>query len=168
MSLVSRPLYRTRQFIGALKPRIREAELREARSLLGPGLTPLFESMTLRDRRHCLDVYAKLRSSGCDDEDTLTAALLHDSGKGRLSGAGIRLWHRVAYVLLDASVPSLLNRLARSRGGMSVLANHAEVGAGFAESMGASAQVVKLIRDHEDRSQNGQPHVQLRTADDDS
>ena len=166
--MASRPLYRTRQFIGALKPQIRETELREARCLLGPRLTPLFDSMALRDRRHCLDVYAKLRGSGCDDEDTLTAALLHDSGKGRLSGVGIRLWHRVAYVLLDAAAPSLLNRLARGRDGMSVLRDHAELGAEFAASMGASPRVVKLIRDHEDRSQDGQRHVQLRTADDDS
>ena len=168
MSLVSRPLYRTRQFIAALNPRIRETELREVGSLLGPGLTPLFEAMTRRDRRHCLDVYAKLRGSGCDDEDTLTAALLHDRGKSRLSGVGIRLWHRVAYVLLDAAAPLLLSRLTRGRGAIAVLANHAELGAGFADSMGASPKVVKLIREHEDRAQDGQAHVQLRAADDDS
>lgn len=166
--MVSGPFYRTRQFIGALKPHVRNAELQEARSFLGPKLTPLFESMAPRDRRHCLDVYAKLLASECADQDTLTAALLHDSGKGHLTGVSVRLWHRVAYVLLDAAAPSFLSRVAHLSGGMSVLANHAQLGADFAESMGASAEVVMLIQNHEGPSNMNQAQVQLRTADDDS
>ena len=117
--MVSRPLYRTRQFIAALRPQIDETESSAALAFLGPKLSPLFDSMTPRDRRHCLDVHSKLLDAGCDDPDTLAAALLHDSGKGRLSGANVRLWHRVAYVVLDAAAPATLRRLSRSGSGLS-------------------------------------------------
>jgi hypothetical protein len=70
MSLVSRPLYRTLQFIAALRPQVDETESNAARSLLGPKLSPLFDSMTPRDRRHCLDVHAKLLDSGCAGSGT--------------------------------------------------------------------------------------------------
>ena len=83
--MASRPLYRTRQFFGALRPRVRRRELREASARLGPQLTPLFLSMSRRDQRHCLDVCEKLRAWGCEDGEVLTAALLHDAGKGSMA-----------------------------------------------------------------------------------
>jgi hypothetical protein len=68
----------------------------------------LFESMPVADRRHGLDVAERLIRSGQDDADLLAAALLHDAAKGHR----MRLWHRVAGVLLEALAPSLLRRLA--------------------------------------------------------
>ncbi|MCH8815060.1 MAG: hypothetical protein IH957_08215 [Chloroflexi bacterium] len=168
MPLVSRPLYRTRQFIAALRPHVDEAESSAARTLLGPELSPLFDSMTPRDRRHSLDVYGKLLDTGCEDADTLAAALLHDSGKGRLSGVTVRLWHRVAYVVLDAAAPTALRRLSRSGSGLSVLRRHPEIGARLAQSMGASPKVVQMIRDHERVKHDDSSLAQLRAADDDS
>ncbi len=166
--MVSRPLYRTRQFIAALRPQIDDAESTAARALLGSKLSPLFDSMSPRDRRHCLDVYGKLLDSGCDDAETLAAALLHDSGKGRLSGVTVRLWHRVAYVVLDTTSPTALRLLSRSGSGLSVLAHHPEIGARLAESMGASPKVVEMIREHEQSGPDDSSLTQLRVADDES
>lgn len=166
--MLSRPLYRTRQFFGSLRPRVQADGYEAARSLLGRGLTPLFDSMSPRDRAHCLDVYRKLVENGCDEEEVLIAALLHDSGKGEMSGGRVRLWHRVAYVLLAAALPSLLDRVARRSRGLSVLHHHAETGARLAQAMGASERVVLMIREHE-RRDHADPHQDmLRRADDES
>lgn len=166
MSLVSRPLYRTRQLLTSLRPRFREHEYEEAQALLGPQLMTLFDSMSPRDRRHCLDVYRDLADSGIDDLDVLSAALLHDSGKGTMSGITVRLWHRVVYVLLAAGAPALLKRLSNGRGGLSVLRRHAEIGALEAESLGASARVVQIIQEHEYRHHADEAQHRLREADD--
>lgn len=166
--MISRPLYRTRQFLGALRSRVREGERAEARTLLGERLMPLFESMTPRDQRHSLDVYSRLRSSGCADAALLTAALLHDSGKGSLSGTHVRLWHRVAYVLLEDLATGRLKRLAGRPGAMAVLHHHADLGAALAESMGAASVVVDLIRRHGDEDAHDETLLMLREADGDS
>lgn len=166
MSLVSQPLYRTRQFVSSLRPCIRDEEYAEARALLGPKLIGLFDSMSPRDRRHCLDVYGELNRDGMDDPELLSAALLHDSGKGSLSGVNVRIWHRVAYVLLAAGAPPLLRILSRGRGALSVLRRHAEIGALLAESMGASARVVRMIAEHEQRHHADDAQRALREADD--
>ena len=78
------------------------------RRILLEGGVALFESMPVADRRHGIDVAERLIRSGQDDRDLLAAALLHDAAKGHQ----MRLWHRVAGVLLDAAAPSLLRRLA--------------------------------------------------------
>ena len=168
MSLASRPLYRARQFFEALRPRIDGDLYAEATALLGPELTPLFDSMAPRDRVHCLEVYRRLAESGCDNPDTLVAALLHDCGKGALSGATVRLWHRVAYVLLAAAAPPLLDRAARGRGGLAAIHRHAETGARLAQEMGAPERVVHMIAEHERREHDDASQQMLRAADDES
>lgn len=152
-----RPLYRARQFFAALRPRISNEELDEARAYLDEGLWPLFESMALPDRRHCLDVFQALRRQGHADRDLLTAALLHDVGKGR----NIHLWQRVAYVLLEALSPRLLERLAG--GGLAALRRHAERGARLAAAAGANEAVMGLIR-----GDAADPRSDLLRAADDS
>ncbi len=165
MSLLSRPGYRARQFFGALGARLGEDERRDAASLLGAGLMSLFESMSRRDQRHCFDVYRAVLARGCDDRDVLAAALLHDAGKGRLSGARVRLWHRVAYVVLTAGAPFMLRRLNGGRGGLAALHNHAARGAMLAEAMGATPAIADLIRRHEDEPRDAR-QAALRAADD--
>lgn len=174
MSTVNRPLrqaqgrllYRTRQFFAAIRPRVNQAELNEASALLGQRLMPLFLSMCRRDQRHCLDVYGALVRMGCHDQNVLLAALLHDAGKGELAGARVRLWHRVAYVLLAAGTPRLLARLAGGRGGLAALHHHSERGAMLAERHGAPAEVVDLIRRHEATAPADERLLLLRAADD--
>ncbi|MCH7488918.1 MAG: hypothetical protein IIB23_04740 [Chloroflexi bacterium] len=146
MRVATRALYRSRQFFGAVRPRI-DAELQtEAFRLLSEPERRLFETMTTRDRQHCLTVYARLRGQG--DHDLLTAALLHDAGKGRIA-----LWHRVAYVLLEAASPALLRRLAKPgdgpgwRQGLDRCHRHPELGAQLAEEAGSSSIAAALIRE---------------------
>jgi len=164
--LFERPLYRTRQFFGAISPRIENSERAEAADLLGDRLWLLFESMSERDQRHSLDVLRLLKQRDSHDDELLMAALLHDAGKGRLAGVRVRLWHRVAYVLLSAAAPAALNRLANSRGGLGALHHHAERGAVVAEALGATAAVVELIRRHEERDPPDERLRLLRAADD--
>ena len=163
--MFERPLYRTRQFLGALRPHVEDGERREAVALLGERLWPLFESMSARDQRHSLDVFRLLKNQGRRDEDLLMTALLHDVGKGRLAGANVRLWHRVAYVLLSGA-PWALKRLVNGRGGLGALHQHAERGALVAEALGAPKAVVELIRQHDEKDSPDERLRLLRTADD--
>jgi hypothetical protein len=167
MSLLSRATYRSRQFAGALRAHLHESERAEARGALGEHLLPLFESMAPRDQRHCFDVYLALKAGGCRDRGLLVAALLHDAGKGSMAGGPVRLWHRVAYVLLAAAAPGALGRLAAGgRGGLAALYHHAEKGATLAASLGAPADVVETIRRHEERGHGDERLRLLRAADD--
>ncbi len=143
--LLSRPAYRARQFFGALWPRFNGNDHKEALRALGPSLSPLFESMPPHDQRHCFAVYRSLLARGVSDEHLLTAALLHDAGKGALAGGRIRLWHRVARVILAATAPRTLRRLSKGRGGLADLYHHSARGAVLAEAHGAHSEVVDLI-----------------------
>jgi hypothetical protein len=163
--MLARPVYRTRQFIGALNPRIRRRELREVKERLGPQLMPLFETMLRRDQRHCIDVYSKLREWGCDDGDVLTAALLHDAGKGSMAGGRVRLWHRVAFVLLEAGAPQLIRPLSRRSRGLRALRDHGKRGAVLAEAFGAPDDVVRLLREMERAGTDDARARLLREAD---
>jgi hypothetical protein len=166
--MASRPLYRARQFFGALQPRVRRSELRAARELLGPQLTPLFLSMSRRDQRHCLDVCATLRTWGCEDGDVLTAALLHDAGKGSMAAGRVRLWHRVTYVLLEAGAPSMIRPLSRYSRGLRALRRHGERGVMLVEALGGPAEVVRLLREMERSGTADSRALLLREADESS
>jgi hypothetical protein len=62
--------------------------------------------MPVADRRHALDVVDRLLHAGHEDPDLLAAALLHDAAKGHR----MRLWHRVAGVLMEAAAPPAMQR----------------------------------------------------------
>ncbi len=166
MRTAVRAIYRGRQFFGALRPRIDAGLLTEALGLLREPERQLFEAMTRRDQQHCLEVYRRLRAQGHDDHDLLTAALLHDVGKGRVA-----LWHRVAYVLLAAGAPGLLARLAapgEGRGWRQALyrcRHHAKLGAELARRAGSSPAAVALIGAEEVATDGGRLAA-LQAADD--
>jgi len=113
-----------------------------------PGTAwPLFSAMPVADRRHALDVAARLAAAGHHDPDLLGAALLHDAAKGER----MRLWHRVAGVLLHAIAPRALARLASSderswRYPFHLYLHHAALSADAALAAGCGHRVAGFIR----------------------
>ena len=162
----ARAAYRSRQFFGSLRARVGEEERLEVAAHLTPAEQDLFYSMEPRDQRHALDTLGILRAGGQRDPSLLAAALLHDVGKGP-----IRLWHRVAFVLLKAVSPGFLSRLAAGdgpgwRGALARSLNHAERGAALAEAAGSTAEAVRLIRLHRTPPGDDVVLALLQAADD--
>lgn len=118
-----------------------------AQRILPADAVRLFEAMPVADRRHALDVVARLLARGEDDRDLLAAALLHDAAKGHR----MRLWHRVAGVLLEAAAPSVLRRLASAdprswRHPFHLYLHHPSLSASLAVAAGCSERTGRLIR----------------------
>ena len=140
-------MHRVGQFIGHLTARVEPAEEARARSLLPELAWPLFVAMPIADRRHALDVAARLLAAGQADPDLLAAALLHDAAKG----PRVRLRHRVAGVLLQAAAPGALVRLASPDEGswrypFHLFLQHAALSAEAALQAGCSQRTADLIR----------------------
>jgi len=154
-----RPLYRSRQALQALLPRVEAGELELARGLLSEEEARLFFSMERRDQRHGLEVARRLRQV-TDDMPVLIAALLHDCGKGR-----VRLWLRILNVLWPAAVARLAVEGERWRGAAYRLRHHAELGATMAREAGCSETTVRLIHGHIEPEEAWQYEL-LRAADD--
>jgi hypothetical protein len=138
---LARALYRSRQVWHALRPKIDNAELASACALLNQGEARIFFSMQRRDQRHALEVYGRLRAGGVSDRDVLTAALLHDCGKG-----AVPIWMRVLFVLR----PRLLDRLACEdgrglRGAAWRLRHHEAIGARKVLAAGSSETTMRLV-----------------------
>ncbi len=128
--------------------------------------------MSRYDQQHALNVCIALEQRGHIERDLLAAALLHDVGKSVTPEARVRLWHRVAVVLVQLVSPGLLGRLAKDEQGswrrpFYVQLHHAAIGAEAARLAGCSATTVGLIIRHEDASdQTSDPLlVALQAAD---
>jgi hypothetical protein len=149
-------VYRVRQFLRAVGAWIqpREAATTLAGCHLPATALDLFLAMPRYDQQHALCVLRTLQGMGFNDPDLLAAALLHDVGKTG-DRARLRLWHRVAVVLMRAFAPDLLTRIAQNRPGhwrhpFFVQLHHAEIGAMLAQEAGCSPGTAELIRRHED------------------
>ncbi len=166
MAFLARSLYRSRQFFRSVGASITDEEKGEVAGRLSSEQQRLFFAMTARDQRHSLDVFHLLLRHGQTDEELLSAALLHDTGKGR-----VRVWHRVVYVLLRATSKRLFDRVASIesgswRGALAAIADHSRRGAVLAGAAGASEGTVRLIRQHEETEGDLDPRVStLRAAD---
>lgn len=141
--MLERARHRWQQFLGALRPRIDEAERAEACVQLTAAERALFDSMNPRDQQHGIEVWRRVRAAG--DAPLLVAALLHDCGKGE-----VRLWQRVAHVILGATAPGMRRRLASERGApwrraLWRLLHHPRIGAEMAALAGADPDAVRMI-----------------------
>lgn len=140
-------MHRVGQFVAHVRARVGPQEEALARRILPVTAWPLLEAMPAADRRHGLDVVDRLLAAGVDDGDVLVAALLHDAAKG----TRMRLWHRVAGVLLEAAAPRLLGRLARDderswRYPFHLYLHHDRLSAMAALAAGCSPRAAALIR----------------------
>ncbi len=157
--------HRLGQFFGALRPHVSPGDRAEAYRYLAPGEQQLFETMMLRDQQHGIAVFRHIRAALADDDPRLlTAALLHDCGKGRVA-----IWQRVAHVVLGVAAPGLRRRIASERGpgwrrAFWRLLYHPDIGAGLAERAGADADVVRIIRE-QDSPQPDERLALLQAAD---
>lgn len=140
-------MHRVRQFVGYLTARVDPSEEARARGSLPNAAWQLFAAMPTADRRHALDVAARLLAAGQADSDLLAAALLHDAAKGRR----LRLWHRVSGVVLQRTAPRALARLASPDQGswrypFHLFLHHASLSADAALRAGCSDRTVAFIR----------------------
>jgi hypothetical protein len=140
-------VHRVAQFFGHLTARVSDDDAALARGLLPAGAWEVFAAMPVADRRHGLDVAARLLAGGWDDRELLAAALLHDAAKG----TRMRLWHRVGGVLLEALAPRLLARLAVAdptswRHPWYLYLHHAELSARAALAAGCGERTAAFIR----------------------
>jgi putative nucleotidyltransferase with HDIG domain len=167
-------IYRVRQFFQAAGAWVqpRRAGEAAAQGYLPPAAARLFQAMPRYDRRHALRVVRTLEERGHADKELLAAALLHDAGKTAEPSGRLRLWHRVAVVLIEAAQPGLLARIALDRPGswrrlFFVQCHHAAIGAELARQAGCSPRTVELVRRHEEPcTQPGDPVLEaLQAAD---
>ncbi len=150
-------IYRVRQFVRAAGAWVQSigADADLVGYYLSPAAADLFRAMPRYDRQHALNVCRTLLEQGYGEPDLLAAALLHDAGKTARQEGALRLWHRVAVVLMRACWPGLLERIGQERPGswrrpFFVQQHHAAIGAELARGVGCSTTTVELIRRHED------------------
>jgi hypothetical protein len=148
-------IYRIRQFVRAAGSWVKPEDTAEARRHLPPAALALFEVMPRYDREHGRNVLRTLQEWGYTDPDLMAAALLHDAGKTAVPGSRLRLWHRVAAVLMDAFRPGLRASVGQDRPGswrysFFVHQHHPAISAELARQSGCSPRTVDLIRRHEE------------------
>ena len=136
---------KARQLGRHLVARVAPGERAALAGWLTPAQLALFDGMPVADRRHGLDVLARLRALRADDRDLLLAGLFHDAGKG----PSIRLWHRVAWSVGE-HLGSWAHRLAAclpgGRDAMERLRDHADRSAALALAAGCGGRTAALIR----------------------
>ena len=135
---------KVRQTWSHVRARVRPAERAAIAAWTTPAQRALFDAMHVADRRHGLDVVARLRAGGVTEPDALLAGLLHDAGKGETG-----LLPRVAFSLGHAYghwIWGLAGLLPGFRPALARLVEHADGSARLAAAAGCSNRTVELIR----------------------
>jgi hypothetical protein len=155
---MSRALYRVRQVLHALRPRIDQADIEFARASLSEAEAAIFFSMERRDQRHGIAVARRL--SKAEDRSLLAAALLHDCGKG-----SVPVWLRVFNVVSPRALLLVEAEGKGWRGAAHRLHHHAALGAELTREAGSSETTVRLIQGHVEPDEAWM-HTLLGAADD--
>ncbi len=153
---------KVRQVRAHVRARVSDAERRQLPTWLTAEQVEVFDAMHVADRRHGLDVVARLRADGASDPDLLIAGLLHDCAKGDtgvLPRIAWSLGQRYGSWIWRAAgiVPGWSMALGRLR-------VHADASARMAAAAGCSPATVELIR-HQDAPLDPIAGEQLRIAD---
>lgn len=138
---------KSRQVWRHLRARVEPAEREALVPELSPAELALFDAMHVADRRHGLDVVARLRADGVEDREVLLAGLLHDCAKGDTG-----VLPRIAYSLggrYGAWAWRLVSVVPGWRAALDRLRVHAEASARLVAAAGGSPRVVELIRHQE-------------------
>ncbi len=150
------PRWRSRiqEGLVALWPRREPDEAQVLSFWLTEAQRQAFLDLPAHDRGHLVRVARTIAHRAPTNTDLIVAGLLHDLGKAD-NGHHVRLFDRVANVLIGRASPRLLRWLARPnapwwRAGLTLVVHHPEIGAERAARLGCSERVVWLIKHHED------------------
>ena len=135
---------KVRQLLSHVRARVSVAERTALSDWISEAQVGIFDTMTVADQRHGLDVVATLRREGIADRDVLVAGLLHDAGKGA-TGAFPRIIHSLGQAF-GSWVVSGMARLPGMAAPLMRLAEHPERSAAMAAAAGCSERTVELIR----------------------
>ena len=168
MTVSSRWRYRAKQFAEVGRAKLGRKEVDEIAEVLTSPLLRLFLEMHSVGQRHGYRVFKTLRGEGYTDPDLLSAALLHDVGKGYLG-----VLPRVLWVLLGGISPVLRQRLALHPSwgkwlGLRDNFFHAAQGAEMVHQAQGSLITIWLIAQHEHTGHSDPVLLALQRADDDS
>lgn len=145
-------LYRVWQVWRIKTRRLQPEERGWVQRRLTPAQFALFLAQQEGDQVHAYTVARTLADQEHPDEPLIIAALLHDCGKS----PGVSLFHRTLIVLLKQFHPASLYRLRTTESGwLAPLArawHHPDLGAGLAEAVDCSPDVVTIIRYHQHRT----------------
>jgi hypothetical protein len=126
-----------------------DADRALACELLAGPLRELFFAQHPRDVVHGAETARWLMTRGERDPDLLTAALVHDIGKGAQRRLDRTAWVALGWLRLERVAASTTSRfelrraLARTR-------DHSETGAALLTAAGANGRVVELTLHHHD------------------
>lgn len=125
---------------------------RQVAAALPPAQLDLFDRFSANDQWHSYRVYQMLRETGREHPDLLTAALLHDVGKTRVS---IGILERSLVVAMSLIWPERVRAWGSGaatgwKRPFAVKVQHPAWGAEMAAAAGANPLAVSLIRRHQD------------------